>query len=406
MLAFLLSCSPSAIELGPGDDASDGVERPEGTDTESDTDEEEEDDPHPERLFSLDRIHAVDLEIASDDLRSLRTDPYTHVPADLSFDDAAFPSIGVRIKGRLGSYRELTGKPAFKLDLDRFQGEARLEGLKAVSLNNMVQDYAQVHERAAYGVFRAMGIPAPRVGYAWVRINGDDYGLYSLVEEYDDEFLEANFQDPSGNLYDGDYYLPDNGNYVLLDFVASSQDLIQLDEGTDVGLADVHALTDAIAASAGTSSFQSTVGALADLDQHARFLAVTAWIGHYDSYSYYSNNYRVYFDPADGGRALMMPWDPDWAFYSGTAITSPLGVLSAACFADAECHADAQAVRDEIDDVLAREGVWEDIEATMTLIRPAIEEDTRREVSLGYLDYYQDDLESWFQRRTGEMGAF
>ena len=54
----------------------------------------------------------------------------------------------------------------------------RFLGLKKLTLNNMVQDASMVHEGLAYRAFRAVGVPAPRTGYAFVRLNGSAYGVY------------------------------------------------------------------------------------------------------------------------------------------------------------------------------------------------------------------------------------
>ena len=42
--------------------------------------------------------------------------------------------------------------------------------------------------------------------------------------------------------------------------------------------------------------------------------------------------------PADG-RAEILPWDPDWAFYAGTQLKSPYGLLSQGCMQDEVCYA-------------------------------------------------------------------
>ena len=80
-------------------------------------------------------------------------------------------------------------KAAFKLKLAHTVKGQRFLGLKTLTLNNMVQDPSMVHELLAYEAFRAVGIPAPRTGYAFVRVNGADYGVYLNVETLDDVSL-------------------------------------------------------------------------------------------------------------------------------------------------------------------------------------------------------------------------
>ncbi|MFN7142801.1 MAG: CotH kinase family protein [Myxococcota bacterium] len=351
-------------------------------------------------VFHLDSVHTVDITLLADGRARLDADPYTYVPADVTIDGVVFPNVGVRIKGRLGSYRALTGKSALKVDLLEFDGTEKLYGLEKFNLNNMVQDCAKVKELAAYAIHRATGTPAPRVAYAEVTVDGAPFGLYSLVEDYDDAFLQANFPDPTGNLYDGDYHLWPDGSYTLVDFTAAGETYFTLDEGADVALADIHAVTTAF-----TGGGLGAVGAIVDLRQHAAFLAATAWTGHYDSYSYYANNYRVYFDPGRGGRAVFLPWDPDWAFYAPTAVNTPYGAISAACLADTACRAEVVAHLDTLSATVPGGGIEAEVRAAMALIRPALDRDPRLEDDRRNVRACQDDLLGWFARRGGELDA-
>ena len=79
---------------------------------------------------------------------SLYTDPYTYVEARLMFDGEIVQPVAVRIKGRLGSYRSIYGKPALKIDLNHYEDQ-ELYGLERLNLNNMVQDGSMTHEYIA-----------------------------------------------------------------------------------------------------------------------------------------------------------------------------------------------------------------------------------------------------------------
>jgi len=387
---MVLGCGATTISMG-GDTAGsdDGLESVAG---DGETAVEEGPPPDSERVFSLDTLHTLDFTLGDRELDDLRRDPYTFVVGDVQFDGADFVSVGVRLKGRLGSFRDLNAKAAFKIDFNAFGGTAELEGLETLNVNNMVQDCAFVHEWAAYAMFRAIDLPAARVGWAWVRVNGADYGVYSLVEEYDAEFLKGWYPDPTGNLYDGDYVLDSGWSYTLVDFNAATQDLFELDEGVDVGRDDVHAITSARRG----GDFQPDLGSLVDLDAFARFQAATAWIGHSDSYIYYSNNYRVYFDVADG-RAEFFPWDPDWAFYDQTALASPYGLLAQDCKADPTCHAAFLDTIIELNTVGPE--LLPELERAIELVTPSIADDPRAETDPRTARACQDALRTWFTER-------
>lgn len=414
LIALLaLACAPVVLPVEdtgrpqPGDPA--GGDGGDGGDTQPtghDTGEEhvgggDSGDPPQTQLFQLDRLVQVEIDIPQAGLSALASAPYEYVQADLRIDGEAFPQVGVRIKGRLGSYRALPAKSGLKVDLKEFGGQTKVAGQEKLNLNNMVQDCAKVKELAAYGMHQLSGTPAPRVAYARVHLNGEDYGVYSLVEALDDEFLKSRFDDPSGNLYDGDYFLYSGNNYYLVDFLQSTQQYFALDEGTDVGLADVQAVTQARL----SGDFLNQVGALVDLEQHARFWAVNAWTGQYDSYSYFSNNYRVYFDPGRGGKAVFLPWDPDWAFYPDTPLHSLYGTISQGCYSDETCRGwfrdELAHLNEAVPDSALEAQIW----AAAALIRPELETDPKMEHSMATVVACQGALEGWIDQRAAQLAA-
>ena len=45
----------------------------------------------------------------------------------------------------------------------------------------------------AYGLYREQGLPAPRSTWALLKVNGEDLGLFSMVEQIDGRFTAENF---------------------------------------------------------------------------------------------------------------------------------------------------------------------------------------------------------------------
>ena len=354
-------------------------------------------------LFNLDVVHQVEITLSEGAGRQLSADPYNYVQADVVVDGLRFGEVGVRVKGRLGSYREFPQKSALKVDLLEFGGEARLFGHEKFNLNNMVQDCAKTKELAAYGLHRMSGTPAVRVAYAEVFVDGVPFGLYTLVEDYDDEFLQRNFVEDEGNLYDGDYYLWPDGHYTLVDFQRDSQRYFELDEGTEVGLNDVEGVSRAIE---GGWAGLDPLWELIDRDQHAAFVAATAFTGQADSYAFYSNNYRVYFDPARGGRGVFLPWDPDWAFDHGMSPVSPYGLVTQACFADPACFAELQSVLAELSAAAPDSALADELRQARALIAPALARDGRLEHGPEQIAACQDDVEAWLSTRGDELRAW
>ena len=68
----------------------------------------------------------------------------------------------------------------------------------------MVQDTSMIHERLAYEAFRSVGVPSPRTGYAYLEVNGEDFGLHLNIETTDDVALEKRLG-AFDHLYEGAY---------------------------------------------------------------------------------------------------------------------------------------------------------------------------------------------------------
>ena len=178
--------------------------------------------------------------------------------------------VGVRLKGH-GSFQPLSGKASFKLKLNWVSGK-KLLGLKKMTLNNMAQDPSRLHEMLAYSLFRAAGVPSARAGYTFVTLNGQDYGLYSNVEAYDDVSLGKLFSGKVKHLYEGSY---DAG--FGSDVRPGHESAFEVDEGDANDRTDLSAL---IAAADQDGSFTENVAPFADLGEMTRMWAVENYIDH------------------------------------------------------------------------------------------------------------------------------
>ena len=178
--------------------------------------------------------------------------------------------VGVRLKGGAGSFRPLSGKAAFKVSFNEVVPGQRFLGLRRLTLNNMVQDHSMVHETLAYELFRAAEVPAPRTGHAFVRVNGEAYGVYLNLETLDEVALPRWFP-TTRHLYEGG---------LEVDVWEDALDAFEVDEGDEDDRSDLAALS----AAAGTEPFSSSISAVADLDELTRMWAVERYIGHWDGY--------------------------------------------------------------------------------------------------------------------------
>jgi hypothetical protein len=330
-------------------------------------------------LFAPDHLLEVTIEMADADWDALRAEtrsvldilggdclaqpfesPFTYFPADLTVDGERFAEVGLRKKGFLGSLSE--EKPSLKVKLDEYVDGQEIRGLDKLTFNNSQQDASYLRQCLAYDLFRAAGVPAPRCNFAHVMVNGDDLGLFVHVESLDKEFLEKNFDDPSGLFYEG----------TLSDFRPEFDGTFQLK--TDEVVDDRAHIDDLVAALADPddSGLLERLEPLVDLDTFTTFWAMEVLTRHWDGYASNTNNFYLYDDPTTG-RFQFVPWGVDGTFApnpllpSGTA--PPVSVFATGILARRlYLHPDAQA------DYLARlrallGSVWDEAELSASIDR-------------------------------------
>jgi spore coat protein CotH len=411
-----MACGGAAIDIGGTDSGT----IPDTGDTITDTGEPTEDtdvedvggvENLADWVFDQSVVHRVDINMSESSLNELRlfSEPYdsTHwVEASLEFDGHLMESVGVRLKGRGGSWRSIDMKAGLKIDINRYVNGQNLYGLETLTLNNMVVDYSFVKEQLAYMVYEAMEIPYPRNSYAEVYVNGELYGLYLNIETPDEKYLDRFYDDNTGNLYDADYLLYDNGGWDVLDFYESLAPLFELEEGTDVGGEDISEIADVLTYAETSGYFMSDTEEYIDWDYHTRMMATEMWVGQNDGYSLNRNNYLVYFDPSTD-LVTLLPWDHDYAFLRdrdwGFSWLNPIGRLSADCVASFTCREMLKARIRQVSNVADGLGLAQRLEDIDELIRPYIIEDPRKEAGMYYVDYYQTYLYQWISTRSEEL---
>ena len=157
-------------------------------------------------LFDRSAVADVEITLSQASIDSLWADGHIYVAGQVRITSGGFDSgtmdAGVKLKGRYGSYSTLDGKSAFKIKLDFGRPGYRMLGLDVLNLNNFQQDCSMIHEHLAYRLFRAFGVPALRTGWARVSVNGQPYGVYLLLERYDDNFFRQWYRSTE-HVYEG-----------------------------------------------------------------------------------------------------------------------------------------------------------------------------------------------------------
>ncbi len=282
--------------------------------------------------------------------------PYTrdYYTGDVSYAGVSYTGVGVKVKGGCGSARDLSEKAAFKIGLDwddpavpGCPDSRRINGLSALTLNNMVQDRSLSHERLAYALFRRLGVPAPRTAPVRVFVNGTLYGHYLHVETVDRRFLDRHFASNQGMLYEGTYWCQlENGNArdddsgcLTREFSPDACDGAPPPGADPEDYTPIRSLIARLEALP-AGGFYPAVTEILDWDHFLSMWAAEALLSHWDGYTYnIVNNYRIYHDPVVD-RWTIIPSGLDQTFQPNSIDEwDPSGTIGARCMAEPACQA-------------------------------------------------------------------
>jgi hypothetical protein len=247
--------------------------------------------------------------------------------ATLRYQGALVGLIQVRFKGGFGtlvtctsdSGRIVCPKLSMKLKFSGVDEDRRFFGLKRLNLHAMARDPSLIRERLAYAVLAGVGIAAPRAGHATLSINGEDLGLYAMVEEIDGRFTDERWSGAGdGPLFKGAWPLTEDPSYYT-ERLATHED--DGDVRTYVAVAK-----DLRSVMGDPVRLRETAGRYFDLDALARTLAALDAIGAWDNVVNFicgddllrpglcvNANYFVYQDEKRP-TFTVIPWDMDQSF--------------------------------------------------------------------------------------------
>lgn len=159
------------------------------------------------RLFDYTEVHTIDLVV--DDwegfLETCTDEEYIECAAVI--DGEAYKNIAIRAKGNtsLSSVKSYgNDRYSFKLEFDHFDSTNTYHGLDKLCLNNIIQDNTYMKDFLVYQMMLEYGAKAPLCSFAYITVNGEDWGLYLAVEAVEDSFLQRNYGSDYGELYKPD----------------------------------------------------------------------------------------------------------------------------------------------------------------------------------------------------------
>jgi hypothetical protein len=273
--------------------------------------------PRDGQIGAAGAIPRLRIELARDAMEGLRRAPREFVVGTVFEGGTHYPRAAIRLKGSVGSFRDIDDRPSFTLDFCRYGVGPKFHGLRRIHLNNSVEDPSYANEVLGSELFRAAGVPAPWVTRAVVTLNGRDLGVYVLKEGFTEDFLASHFMRVGGELYEPEDGQDIDGRLDLKSVLAPRGDGLAPSPPAQEPPAKseyifsqtLRRLVEATRITDAAQRWRGLESAL-DMDRFMAFMAMEIMLGHRDGYCLARNNFRIYHDP-DTDKIIMLPHGMD-----------------------------------------------------------------------------------------------
>lgn len=120
------------------------------------------------------------------------------VPATMTVDGKKYSNVGIHFRG-MSSYMGVGRgyKRSLNVTMDLADSKQRLYGYKTLNLLNSHED-ATYLSSVLYSHIARQYIPAPKANMVKVVINGENWGVYTNVQQFNKEFLSENYKTTKG----------------------------------------------------------------------------------------------------------------------------------------------------------------------------------------------------------------
>jgi uncharacterized protein (TIGR03437 family) len=232
--------------------------------------------------------------------------------ANFASGSASLQNIGIKSRG---SGSRSPYKPNLTVKFNKYQKQKFLTH-NSILLKANNQDGSMMREYLTMSLMRRLGLPAPREAPARLYVNGEFFGLYTIVEDIDDDFLKRVFGESTGYMYDYNpvlgynfnYFGDDPGLYGLMYEPKTHEDAPEF--------AKLFEMLKAVN-EASSSEFPTVGPTYVDLVGFMKLLAIEGYVADSDGFLsdvWGMNNFYLY-RPAASSQFRFIPWDTDFTMY-------------------------------------------------------------------------------------------
>lgn len=270
-------------------------------------------------LYDDSQVSVIHITIDPDALEWIYDNPYSdslHL-AQFHFTNAYIdeevPDIGFRLRGNTSRDAQ---KKSFKVSFNTFVPGRNFYGVDKMNLNGEHNDPSIIRSKLCWDLYQDVGVKASRAAHSAVYINDEFYGLYISVEHIDDEFLEKNYHDDTGNLWkclwpaDLTYRGDDPANYEpWIDGYRPYELMTNESENDFTQLARLISIINNTPDEDLTDSLDNILYT----NEVLKYLAMDVLTGSWDDYWFLMNNYYLYHEP-ETDKFHWIPYDYDNSF--------------------------------------------------------------------------------------------
>ncbi|APW62314.1 CotH kinase family protein [Paludisphaera borealis] len=250
------------------------------------------------------------------------------IPATLTVDGRKLPGVGVHFRGMSSFFTVKEGhKRSLNVSLDFVNPDQKLDGYKTLNLLNAHEDSSFLHT-ILYSEIARNYLPTPKANFVRVVIDGESWGLYTNVQQFDKQFLAENFGTDKG----ARWKVPgnpgaDGGLRYLGDDLKEYESRFELKSPSVKGKGkdDWKALIDLCRTLNQTppDKLEAALGPILDVDGVLWFLAVENVLVNGDGYWTRASDYSIYRDPK--GKFHVVPHDMNETFQPAMMFGPPGG---------------------------------------------------------------------------------
>ena len=238
-----------------------------------------------------------------------RTD--IEVPAELIVDGEVYPEVGVHFRGTSSYFTVRSEKKSFNIAVDYGEDGQRLYGYKTLNLLNGHVDGSFLRE-VLYNQISRDYIPAMKTNFVKLIINGENWGVYINLQQYNKDFLAEWFDTRGGIRWK---IGPGRGgalNYVGDDPTAYQETYQLKTNNVENPWEGLIALTKMLDDSTPDAELIENLPPVLNIDQVLWQLAVSNVFMDDDGYIHKGGDYTLYQDV--NGRFHLIPHDNNESF--------------------------------------------------------------------------------------------